>query len=63
MSSYINEAPFDASMLVHFRERISANMVNKVNQIMVKKIQEATFEEADEKKKHNRYKNKKIEVN
>ena len=34
MSSYINEAPFDASMLVHFRERISANVVNKVNQMM-----------------------------
>ncbi|CDN16934.1 hypothetical protein RintRC_4166 [Richelia intracellularis] len=37
MSSYINEARFDASMLVHFREIISANVVNKVNQMMVKK--------------------------
>ncbi|CDN16145.1 hypothetical protein RintRC_3923 [Richelia intracellularis] len=34
MSFYINEARFDASMLVHFRERISANVVNKVNQMM-----------------------------
>ena len=34
MSSYINEAPFDTSMLVHCRERISANVVNKVNQMM-----------------------------
>jgi transposase, IS5 family len=32
MSSYNNEAPFDASMLVHFRERISADLVNKINQ-------------------------------
>ncbi|CDN15242.1 COG3039: Transposase and inactivated derivatives, IS5 family [Richelia intracellularis] len=37
MSYYINEAPFDASTLVHFRERISANVVNKVNQMMEKK--------------------------
>ncbi|CDN15820.1 hypothetical protein RintRC_7715 [Richelia intracellularis] len=36
MSSYINEAPFDTSMLVHFRERISGNAVNKVNQMMEK---------------------------
>ncbi|GAA6624272.1 hypothetical protein NUACC26_100970 [Scytonema sp. NUACC26] len=35
MSSYSNEPPFDASMLVHFRERISAELVNKVNQEMV----------------------------
>lgn len=32
MSSYSNEAPFDASMLVHFREKISADLVNRVNQ-------------------------------
>ena len=38
MSSYSNATPFDASMLVHFRERISADLVNKVNQEMVKKI-------------------------
>jgi hypothetical protein len=41
MSSYSNEAPFDASMLVHFRERISAELVSKVNQEMVKKMLEA----------------------
>ena len=51
MSSYSNEAPFDASMLVHFRERISANVVNQVNQVMVKKIQESTSRSVDEKKK------------
>ncbi|MHC5828492.1 MAG: transposase, partial [Nostoc sp.] len=42
MSSYINEAPFDASMLVHFRERISADLVNKVNQETVKRMLETT---------------------
>jgi hypothetical protein len=38
MSSYSNETPFDASLLVHFREKISASLVNKVNQAMVKKM-------------------------
>jgi transposase, IS5 family len=50
MSSYSNEAPFDASMLVHFRERISAELVNKVNQEMVKKMLEAASDELTEKK-------------
>jgi transposase, IS5 family len=30
-SSYSNEAPFDPSLLVHFRQRISTELVNKVN--------------------------------
>jgi transposase, IS5 family len=35
ISSYRNEAPFDASMLVHFREKMSADLINRVNQKMV----------------------------
>jgi IS5 family transposase len=50
MSSYRNEAPFDASMLVHFRERISGDLVNKVNQEMVKKMLFKTSSQATEKK-------------
>jgi IS5 family transposase len=50
MSSYSNEAPFDASMLVHFRERISADMVNRVNQLLVKKMLETTSSQQVEKK-------------
>jgi transposase, IS5 family len=38
MSSYRNESPFDASMLVHFRERISAELISKVNQQMVRPL-------------------------
>lgn len=40
MSSYNHNAPFDASMLVHFRQRIGIELVNKINQKMVKKILE-----------------------
>ncbi len=50
MSSYSNEAPFDASMLVYFRDRINIELVNKVNQEMVKKMLEAASSEATEKK-------------
>ncbi|BAY31439.1 transposase [Nostoc carneum NIES-2107] len=50
MSSYSNESPFDASMLVHFRSRISANLVNKVNQEMVKKMLETTSSQEAKKK-------------
>jgi hypothetical protein len=31
MSAYSNKPPFDPSMLVHFRERIDINLVNKIN--------------------------------
>ena len=45
MSDYSNEPPFDASLMVHFRERIDLNLVNKINQKMVgdltKKIEES----------------------
>ena len=50
-SSYSNEIPFDASLLVHFRQRISVNLVNKVNQKMVKKIREATTTKSEANKK------------
>jgi len=41
-STYSNELPLDPSLLVHFRERISAELVNKVKERMVKKIWETT---------------------
>lgn len=50
MSSYSNKTPFDASMLVHFRERISAELVNNVNQEMVKKMLELASSIDTEKK-------------
>jgi len=50
MSSYSNETPFDASMMVYFRERISGSLVNKINQEMVKKMLEKTSSQPVEKK-------------
>ena len=48
-SHYSNDVPFDASLLVRFRERINVNLVNQINQRMVKKIQEETEEESQKK--------------
>ena len=36
MTTYSDAAPFDSSMFVHFRERIGVNLVNKINEKMVK---------------------------
>jgi hypothetical protein len=50
LTAYSNESPFEASMLVHFRERINVDLVNKVNKRMVSKIEEVSGLQAEEKK-------------
>jgi hypothetical protein len=46
MSSYSNEAPFDASLMVYFRERIDLNLVNEIHEKMVKNFREKEEEES-----------------
>ena len=46
---YSNNVPFDASLLVRFRERINVNLVSEINQRMVKKNQEETEDESKKK--------------
>nr|WP_076612210.1 IS5-like element ISMich1 family transposase [Coleofasciculus chthonoplastes] len=43
---YSSEAPYDSSLLARFRERINVNLVNRINEKMVKKSQSETDEEA-----------------
>ncbi|MEG4026627.1 IS5 family transposase [Microcoleus sp. S13C4] len=50
-SSYSNELPFDPSLLVHFRQRISPNLINKVNERMVEKMRSITPVKHEKKKK------------
>ena len=50
MSAYGDKAPFDASMLVYFRERIGIELVNKINEKMVEKIRKTQEEQLEEKK-------------
>ena len=49
-SSYSNELPFDPSLLVHFRQRISPNLINKVNERMVEEIRSITPAKPEKKK-------------
>ncbi len=55
LSDYSNEPPFEASMMVYFRERIKIDFVKKINRKMVKDFPEKTEEiPTEEKKKKNR---------
>jgi len=45
-----NEAPFDDSMMVHFRQRISQSLLQKINRKIVQKAQEFKPEEPNTKK-------------
>jgi transposase, IS5 family len=61
IAEYSNKAPFEASMLVHFRQRIGEEIVNKIN----KKIVEINIERIAEEnpgKKSKRGKSRKIKV-
>ena len=48
--TYSNELAFDPSLLVHFRQRISPNLVNKVKERLVEKIRSTTPIKAEKKK-------------
>ena len=50
LSSYSNELAFDPSLLVHFRQRISPNLINKVNERMVEKMREITPIKSEKKR-------------
>ncbi|PAX57924.1 hypothetical protein CK510_08825 [Brunnivagina elsteri CCALA 953] len=45
-----NEAPFEASMLVHFRQRRDIELVNRMNRSMVNNNEEKINKEETEKK-------------
>ena len=49
-SSYSNELPFDPSLLVHFRQRISPNLINKINERMVERMRSLTPSKPEKKK-------------
>ncbi len=41
--------PFDPSLLVHFRQRISAELVNKVNREVVRRLREIGSADGEKK--------------
>jgi hypothetical protein len=48
-TNYSTDVPFDASLLVRFRERINVNLVNRINERMVSKSQSGIEKEAKKK--------------
>lgn len=52
-SDYRNKAPFEASMFVHFRKRISPELINQINQNIIKQGVTQKAESAQKKKKEN----------
>lgn len=49
-SSYSNELVFDPSLLVHFQQRISPNLINQVNERVVEKMRSTTPVKPEKKK-------------
>ena len=56
LSEYSNKEPFEASMMVYFRERIGMNLVKKINSYMVQDFTEKTEEESEKKTKNRKLK-------
>lgn len=50
LEEYQDEAPFDASMIVHFRQRIGREIINQINGKIVAENRTQEREEQDEKK-------------
>lgn len=50
IAEYSNKAPFEASMLVHFRQRIGERIVNEINRKIVERNIEKVAEKNPEKK-------------
>jgi hypothetical protein len=51
LESYQEEAPFDASMLVHFRQRINQKLINQINYRVVEREREKESSNSSVKKK------------
>jgi transposase, IS5 family len=49
MEEYSNKEPFEASMLVHFRQRIGEELVNRINRKTIKVAEEKALEKKSKK--------------
>ena len=49
MEEYSNKEPFEASMLVHFRQRIGEELVNRINRKTIKIAEEKALEKKSKK--------------
>ncbi len=49
LSEYTDQAPFEASMMVHFRKRLSLEMVGRINEQVVAQLTDQSAAEAEPK--------------
>ena len=64
LSEYSDKAPFEASMMVHFRKRLNLEIVGRINERIVKPPKESgqkEIEEKQEKKEEQKKKEEKLE--
>jgi hypothetical protein len=53
LSEYSDKAPFEASMMVHFRKRLNLEIVGRINERIVKPSKESGQKEIEEKQEEN----------
>lgn len=58
LNSYDYKAPFNSSMLVHFRQRIKPEIINKINRQIVKQTLDTSEEKKTQKSRQKKKKNK-----
>jgi len=63
LTSYTNNAPFDASTLVHFRQKISQETINKINKRIVEQALQTGGESGGKNKKQSQKKDKDKNLN
>jgi vacuolar-type H+-ATPase subunit F/Vma7 len=61
LSEYSDKAPFEASMMVHFRKRLNLEFVGRINEQIVKHPKESEQEEIKEKQDEKKEKGEKLE--
>jgi IS5 family transposase len=61
LSEYSDKAPFEASMMVHFRKRLNLEIVGRINERIVKPPKESGQKEIEEKQDRKENKEEKLE--
>jgi Transposase domain (DUF772). len=61
LSEYSDKAPFEASMMVHFRKRLNLEIVGRINERIVKPPKESEQKEIEEKQDKKEEKKEKLE--
>ena len=61
LSEYSDKAPFEASMMVHFRKRLNLEIVGRINERIVKSPKELEQKEIEEKQDKKEEKKEKLE--